>query len=77
MLANAQAYWNAYELSQQLEQAMVSRAGIEQAKGVLMAQSGVSSDEAFELLKRASQRENRKLREVAEEIVKRAQERRN
>ncbi len=55
---------------------MASRAGIEQAKGVLIAQSGVTSDEAFELLKRASQRENRKLRQVATEIVKRAQERR-
>jgi GAF domain-containing protein len=76
VLANAQAYWSAYELSQQLEQAMVSRAEIEQAKGVIIEQSGVSSDEAFELLKRASQRENRKLREVATEIVKRAQERR-
>lgn len=75
VLANAQAYWQAYELSQQLQQAMVSRAGIEQAKGVLIEQSGVSSDEAFELLKRASQRENRKLREIAAEIVRRSQER--
>jgi len=76
VLANAQAYWDAYELSQQLEQAMLSRAGIEQAKGVLIEQSGVTSDEAFELLKRASQRENRKLREIAAEIVTHAQERR-
>jgi GAF domain-containing protein len=76
VLANAQAYWNAYELSQQLEHAMASRAGIEQAKGVLIGESGVTSDEAFDLLKRASQRQNRKLREVASEIVNRAQERR-
>ncbi len=76
VLANAQAYWDAYELSQQLERAMASRAEIEQAKGILIEQSGVTSDEAFELLKRVSQRENRKLREIAAEIVKRAQERR-
>jgi GAF domain-containing protein len=76
VLANAEAYWSAYELSQQLQQAMVSRASIEQAKGVLIEQSGVSSDEAFELLKRASQRENRKLRDIADEMVRRAQERR-
>lgn len=76
VLANAQAYWEAHELSQQLERAMASRAQIEQAKGVLIEQSGVTSDEAFELLKRASQRENRKLREIAVEVVKRAQDRR-
>ena len=76
VLANAQAYWSAYELSQQLERAMASRAEIEQAKGILIEQLGVTSDEAFELLKRVSQRENRKLREIAAELVKRAQERR-
>ena len=76
VLANAQAYWSACELSEQLQQAMVSRAEIEQAKGVLMGQSGLTSEEAFELLKRASQREIRKLREIAGEIVRRAQERR-
>ncbi len=75
VLANAQAYWSAHELSQQLQQAMSSRAEIEQAKGVLIEQSGVTSEEAFELLKRASQRENRKLREIAAEIVKRSQDR--
>ena len=76
LLANAQAYWNAYDLGQQLEQAMVSRASIEQAKGILIEQSGVTAEEAFALLKRASQRENRKLREIASEIVAHAQDRR-
>jgi AmiR/NasT family two-component response regulator len=52
---------------------MESRATIEQAKGILIAQSHVSPDEAFQLLVRASQRENRKLREIAAEIVDRAQ----
>lgn len=36
-----------------------------------MAQSNVTPDEAFELLKRASQRENRKLRDLAHELVER------
>src|SRR5437868_12705454 len=39
LLANSEAYWGAQTLATQLEQAMSSRAGIEQAKGVLMAQS--------------------------------------
>jgi len=73
VVANAQAYWNAYKLSENLTQALSSRATIEQAKGILIAQSGVTPDEAFELLKRASQRENRPLREIAAEIVARGQ----
>jgi GAF domain-containing protein len=57
------------QLAQQLEEAMASRAIIEQAKGVLMAQSGCTADEAFERLRSASQRENVKLRDVAARIV--------
>ncbi len=68
-LANTQAYWDAYELSQNLSEAMKSRATIEQAKGILMAARRCDADEAFQILVRASQRENRKLREVAEQLV--------
>ena len=72
VLANAAAYWGAYDLSHQMTEAMQSRAVIEQAKGMLMAQSsGLTSDEAFQLLARASQRENVKLREIAQRIVDR------
>lgn len=53
----------------QLQAAMASRATIEQAKGIIMGATGCTPDEAFELLKRQSQHENRKLREVAEELV--------
>jgi GAF domain-containing protein len=60
-----------YELAQQLQQALESRAIIEQAKGILMGVQGCGPDEAFEILKRASQNRNRKLRAVAEEIVER------
>lgn len=70
VLANAVAYWGAYELSQHLNTAMQSRAVIEQAKGILMAQTeGLDADGAFALLAKASQRENMKLREVAERVV--------
>lgn len=69
-LANTQAYWDAYELSQNLSEAMKSRATIEQAKGILMAARRCDADEAFQILVRASQRENRKLREVAEQLVR-------
>ena len=75
VLANAQAYWDAHQLSQDLNEAMKSRAVIEQAKGILMAQ-GRTADEAFQILVRASQRENVKLREVATELVRRAEQRR-
>lgn len=37
VLVNVSAYWTAFDLSAQLQQAMDSRAVIEQAKGVLMA----------------------------------------
>jgi GAF domain-containing protein len=70
VLANAGAYWDARRLSEQLTEAMESRAVIEQAKGMLMAQSpGITPDEAFDLLRRASQRENVKLRDIARRIV--------
>jgi GAF domain-containing protein len=73
VLANAQAYWDARLLSDNLTQAMESRAVIEQAKGIIMGVAGVSADEAFERLKGQSQHENVKVREIAAEIVRRAQ----
>ena len=74
VLANAQAYWDAHQLSQNLATAMQSRAVIEQAKGILMGVQRCTADEAFQILVRASQRENRKLREIAEELVNRSQQ---
>jgi GAF domain-containing protein len=71
VLANAQAYWDAVALAEGLKEAMRSRATIEQAKGIVIAQSKVDPDTAFELLKRASQRENRKLRDIAQDLVDR------
>src|SRR5206468_2549066 len=39
LLANAQVFWDAKSLSEDLSEAMKSRATIEQAKGIIMAQS--------------------------------------
>ena len=42
---------------------------IEQAKGILMAQQRCGPDEAFDLLRRASQRANVKVRVLAAQII--------
>ena len=52
-----------------LRRAIDGRAAIEQAKGILIATTGCSPDEAFKLLVRQSQHQNRKLRAVAEDLV--------
>jgi transcriptional regulator with GAF, ATPase, and Fis domain len=52
-----------------LEAAIDSRDLIGQAKGLIMAREGVGSDEAFDRLRERSQRANRKLRDVAAELV--------
>ena len=69
VLANAQAFWAAHALSEQLREAMASRAVIEQAKGVLMSRHRISADAAFAMLKQQSQRTNRRLRFLAQETV--------
>jgi GAF domain-containing protein len=69
VLANAQAYWDAHELSTRLGEAMKSRATIEQAKGILMGTNACGPDDAFELLTQAAQRENVGIREMARRIV--------
>jgi GAF domain-containing protein len=65
----ATAFFGQRELGRQLREAMESRAVIEQAKGVLMAQHKVTADAAFDLLRVRSQRRNVKLRLVAQEVV--------
>jgi hypothetical protein len=45
---------------------------IEQAKGIIMAQSGCGEAEAFDLLRRASQRSNVAVRDLAARIVAQA-----
>ena len=57
----------------QLEEAIQSRDVIGTAKGILMAREGCSQDEAFDMLRVASQHLNRKLRDIAAEVVTEAQ----
>jgi GAF domain-containing protein len=51
--------------------ALATRDLIGQAKGILMARSGVDANEAFRLLVRASQRTNVKVAEIARDLVAR------
>lgn len=57
------------DLVEQLRQAMVTRAPIEQAKGILMAVHRITAEQAFELLRKQSQDTNIKLNALAVEFV--------
>lgn len=74
VITNAKAYWDARALGEQLTQALESRLVIERAKGLLMS-GGITSDQAFDLLRKASQRENRKLRDIAADVIDAAERR--
>lgn len=50
---------------------LLSMPVIEQAKGIIMAANHCTPDEAFDILRRASQRTNVKVRVIAEQIVER------
>lgn len=65
----AQRWQGLRERVEQLEQALVSRGVIDQAKGVLMAVHSCSADEAFAMLVERSQHENTKLRAVASKLI--------
>ncbi len=56
----------------QLELRAETRDLIGRAKGIITARSGVDDDEAFAMLKAASQRMNVKLREVAKQVAEQA-----
>ena len=58
-----------YSAHARLQARLKSMPVIEQAKGIIMAQSGWAEDQAFDALRRASQRENMKLRDLAARIV--------
>jgi diaminopimelate decarboxylase len=53
----------------QLRCKLANQPDIEQAKGMLMSSFGLSSDQAFDLLRSVSQADNVKLRVVAHHIV--------
>ena len=70
-LANMHLYEAQSQVAENLRIALESRAVIEQAKGILMAERRVSADDAFQLLVGLSQDTNRKLRDVAAALVER------
>lgn len=63
------------ELIEQLREALTSRATIDQAIGVLVAQERINPEQAFVLLRRASQNSNVKLRDVAAALLRSAAKR--
>ncbi len=69
-LANAQAAEDSRELNVQLQEALETRDVIGQAKGILMERFHCDADEAFAMLRETSQRDNVKLREIAEQVVR-------
>ena len=68
-LLNAALYAAAVTETDQLRQAMISRAGIEQAKGILMRDRRCTADEAFVVLREISAVTNRKLRDIAQSVI--------
>lgn len=57
------------EESESLADALAARKSIERAKGLLMAKEGLTEQEAFERLRRASQLAGRPLKVVAEALI--------
>lgn len=55
--------------AENLRSALVTREVIGQAQGILMERERITPDEAFDILRRASQHLNRKLRDVAQDLV--------
>jgi GAF domain-containing protein len=59
---------------EQMEARATTRDIIGMAKGMIIARRGVSEDQAFDILRRASQRMNVKLRDVAEQMVRKPEQ---
>ena len=57
------------EEAESLAEALATRKLVERAKGLLMAREGISEQDAFSRLRRASQSSNRPLKVVAEAVI--------
>ncbi len=68
--AHAAVAFATVQKQDQYQQAMTTRDLIGQAKGILMERYTIDGDQAFRVLVRYSQNANRKLREVADELVR-------
>jgi GAF domain-containing protein len=69
-LGNISMYRASARLAEQLADSMRTRAGIEQAKGMLIAERGITADEAFQVLRAESEETDVKLAAVAARFVK-------
>jgi GAF domain-containing protein len=67
--SNMYAYQNARNLAENLQKALDSRAVIDQAKGILMERHKLTADQAFQVLVRSSMQTNRKVRDIADQLV--------
>jgi hypothetical protein len=68
-LAAAHSHEDQERRADNLQSALNTREVIGQAQGILMEREHISADEAFDILRRASQHLNLKLREVAQTLV--------
>jgi hypothetical protein len=68
-IMSVEAHRSTATLARDLAEAMRSRAVIEQAKGILMADHGIDEDQAFQRLAELSSHANVKLRDVARRLV--------
>jgi len=68
-ISNARRWQSLRDHVRNLETALISRAEIDQAKGVLMAVHQYSAEEAFATLVEQSQHRNVKVRRVAQELL--------
>jgi AmiR/NasT family two-component response regulator len=62
-------YLSARRQAAHLRTALVSRAVIDQAKGIIMGARGITAEEAFQVLVEQSQQENVKLHDIATRLV--------
>ena len=67
---NLHAYRSARDMADSLRIALEARGVIDQAKGILMARHKLTADQAFQVLARMSVKTNRKLRAVADDLVR-------
>lgn len=68
-LSVAQAHEEEVRRAENLRQALVTRELIGQAQGILMEREHITAAQAFDILRRASQHLNTKLRGVAQDLV--------
>ena len=60
---------SAIEVADALRAALSNRAPIEQAKGIIMGEHGIDAENAFQILRSQSQNTNRRVRDIANELI--------